>query len=213
MEDDPLLLLTLNLGIPNLWENELVREFPEVKFVIQNAYPSAGDSFSGLLKIEKGDISKIFRFLDSRCPNVSLVKFPNNSNVFYYSDSGFKLAAVLARLGVVLDWPVELKGNSKTIRIILRSRNVSSTIDLIEKKRIKILGLSKVRVNSDFEEVLTQRQRDILMPSLKLGYYEFPKKINLHCLAEKLSLSPSTLCVHLQKIESKLLRINLEGVF
>ena len=213
MEDDPLLLLTLNLGIPNLWENELVREFPEARFVIQNAYPSSGDSFSGLLKIEKGDISKIFRFLDSRCPNVSLVKFPNNSNVFYYSDSGFKLAAVLARLGVVLDWPVELKGNSKTIRIILRSRNVSSTIDLIEKKRIKILGLSKVRVNSDFEEVLTQRQRDILMPSLKLGYYEFPKKINLHCLAEKLSLSPSTLCVHLQKIESKLLRMNLEGVF
>ena len=210
-EDDPLLLLTLNLKIPNLWENKLAKEFPKTKFIIQKAYPSANNSFSGLLKIENGDIPKIFKFLSNCHSNVSLVKFPNNSNVFYYSDSRSKLATILANLGVVLDWPVEFKQDSKTIKIILRSQNVSRTIDIIEKKKIKILNLSKIRINFDVEEILTQKQREILTHSLELGYYEFPKKIGLNTLAKKLGLSPSTLCVHLQKIESKILRLNHSG--
>jgi len=211
-EDDQLLLLTLNLEIPNLWENELVKKFPETRFIIQKAYPSVNKSFSGLLKIENGDISKIFRFINHHHPNVSIVKLPNNSNAFYYSDSCSKLATILANLGVVLDWPVEFKQDSKIIKIILKSQSVSKTIDSIGQKKIKILNFSKIKINFDSTEILTQKQREILTPSVELGYYEFPKRINLHHLAQKLSLSPSTLCVHLQKIESKLLGLNHQGL-
>jgi hypothetical protein len=57
------------------------------------------------------------------------------------------------------------------------------------------------------------KQQEILEPSINLGYYDFPRKINLNDLSKQLGISPSTLCVHLQKIESKILNSNYRELF
>ena len=110
-------------------------------------------------------------------------------------------------------WPVEFRKDSKRIKIILKEKCIEKLARAIEKSNVKILNLSKVSVGFNFKDILTPKQREIFEPSLKLGYYTFPKKINLNALAGKLNLSPSTLCVHLQKIESKLLNSDYSELF
>ncbi len=97
-----------------------------------------------------------------------------------------------------------MKKDCKRIKITLKRKYVQNLIKDVEKNKIKIVGLSIINLNFNLNDVLTPKQAEILMPSLQKGYYEFPKKINLNSLAKEINLSPSTLCVHLQKIESKI---------
>ncbi len=58
------------------------------------------------------------------------------------------------------------------------------------------------------KELLTDTQFKILNKATILGYYSFPRGINLSQLSKELGLTPGTVCVHLQKIESKLIGLD-----
>lgn len=212
-ENDQLVLLTLDLQIPNLWENKLVEKFPGTSFVIRKASYFGRNSFSGLITITNGDFLEIKRFLKKRYPKISLEIFCGDLNLFYYIDFSSRLAEVIKNANCVMSWPIELRKNSKRIKIILKENGVESFTSSIEGNNIKILNFSKVSVGFNFKDILTPKQREIFEPSLSLGYYTFPKKINLNDLAVELNISPSTLCVHLQKIESKILNSDYSDLF
>ncbi len=208
MVNEQLVLLTLDLTISGLWENEVVKKFPETSFVIREGHPSGSGAFSGLLKIENGNFDDIQRFVQQKYPNVSLDNFHNDSNLFFYLDSNFPLADIFGKVNCVLNWPVSLNEDFKRMKLVLKEEDVDKVVGEVEDAGVSVLNLSKIRIDFGFEEILTPKQKEILTPSLKLGYYEFPKRINLNSLAARLNISPSTLCVHLQKIEHKILNLN-----
>lgn len=74
--------------------------------------------------------------------------------------------------------------------------------DLWEALRRK--GL-KVSVRRERERKLTRRQREILLRAIEEGYYDYPRKVTLSELAERLGISKSYLSETLMKVESKLL--------
>ncbi len=56
------------------------------------------------------------------------------------------------------------------------------------------------------EDILTERQEEILKTAYEMGYFEYPKKISIKELAERLNMSISTLSETLRKSEKKVLR-------
>ena len=52
---------------------------------------------------------------------------------------------------------------------------------------------------------MTARQEEILRVALDLGYFDFPKRIRLEALAEKLNISPGTLSEILRRAEKNIL--------
>ncbi len=74
--------------------------------------------------------------------------------------------------------------------------------DLWEALRRK--GL-RVSVRRERERKLTRRQREILLRAIEEGYYDFPRRVTLSELAERLGISKSYLSETLMKVESKLL--------
>ena len=212
-ESEQLVLLTLDLEIANLWENALVKRFSATSFVMQKADYSGRNSFSGLLTMTNGNFSEIQKFLKRRYPKLSLEIFYRDLNLFHYIDPCFPLADIIKNANCVMSWPVEFRRDSKRLKIILKEKDVERVTREIEEKGIKIIRLSKVSIDFNFRKILTPKQREILEPSLKFGYYEFPKRINLNNLAQKLEISPSTLCVHLQKIESRIFNSDYSELF
>lgn len=205
MIEDNLVLLTLDLDIPNLWENALVNNFPKANFIIKQGYPSSDDSFSGLLKIDKVDFDEVNSFLVENYPLVSLDSFHFSSNVFHFRAPDNVLPMLIRNSKSILSWPVQLMNENKRVKFILKGEEVDSVMVPLENQNIDIKKFSKVKIDFNMKDILTPKQREILAPSIKYGYYEFPKKINLNELSRKIGVSPSTLCVHLQKIESKIL--------
>jgi len=59
---------------------------------------------------------------------------------------------------------------------------------------------------------LTDRQDQVLSLAYKLGYFEFPKKINLSQLAKKLGVAKSTLSEILRTGEEKILHTYFQGL-
>ena len=59
---------------------------------------------------------------------------------------------------------------------------------------------------------LTSRQDQVLSLAYKLGYFEFPKKINLSQLAKKLGVAKSTLSEILRTGEEKILHTYFQGL-
>ncbi len=59
---------------------------------------------------------------------------------------------------------------------------------------------------------LTDRQDQVLSLAYQLGYFEFPKKINLSNLAKKLGVAKSTLSEILRTGEEKILHAHFQGL-
>ena len=95
MEESNVVLLSMDLDIPNLWENKLVQNFPDSTFTIKQSFLSRKNTFSGLLKIDDGEIPKIQKFLKTNHPLVSLENFYTDSKIFYYTAPDKILSQVL----------------------------------------------------------------------------------------------------------------------
>ncbi|AWR99562.1 helix-turn-helix domain-containing protein [Metallosphaera hakonensis] len=65
----------------------------------------------------------------------------------------------------------------------------------------KVLKVTKYKT----EDILTARQEQILRIALEAGYYEFPRKITIRGLAEKLELSVSSLSEIIRRAEKNVI--------
>ncbi|MFH0970999.1 MAG: helix-turn-helix domain-containing protein [Candidatus Micrarchaeota archaeon] len=77
-----------------------------------------------------------------------------------------------------------------------------------EHAKIQLLKLKEQPVDffiPDVLEKLPEKRRDVLKKAVELGYYSFPRGINLKQLAKRLQLSPATLREHMRLAENELI--------
>ncbi len=79
-------------------------------------------------------------------------------------------------------------------------------IDIIElMSKLRRRGLTAmIRKAKDSE--LTKRQREVLIKAISEGYYDYPRRITLTQLANKLNMSKGALSEILRRIESKIIK-------
>lgn len=70
-----------------------------------------------------------------------------------------------------------------------------------QKVNFEIVGIDRLRHKKD----LTTRQEQIIKMALDLGFFEFPKRIRLEELSERLGISPGTLSEILRRAEKNIL--------
>ena len=69
--------------------------------------------------------------------------------------------------------------------------------------KIDVKVLKVVKAKSD--DVITSRQEQILRIALEAGFFDFPRKITLNQLAEKLNISASTLAEIIRRAEKNII--------
>jgi len=63
----------------------------------------------------------------------------------------------------------------------------------------------------DLLEILTHRQREVVIAAQRNGYYDYPRRINSEKLAQKVGVSKATLVEHLRKAEGRLITSMVAG--
>jgi hypothetical protein len=128
---------------------------------------------------------------------------------------GKKIGALfsLFDLDVVYDLPYRATKDKVKLSAIGENEPINKLIKLIG-----LLGkVEKVSfMNASFSEhgllnVLTDKQKDIMIEAKRNGYYNYPRKINTQELSEKLGISKATTVEHLRKAEMRLMSNLLEG--
>ena len=90
-------------------------------------------------------------------------------------------------------WTIILDGYSELKRLL------KEFID--SKIEVKVMKVVKVKQGS----IITARQEQIVKIALETGFYDFPRRITLRKLAEKLNVSPSTLSEILRRAEKNII--------
>ena len=87
--------------------------------------------------------------------------------------------------------------------MFLDEAELRETVKILRERGVKP-QLTKLR---KLEKVMaiTPRQEEALAAAIAMGYYEYPRKLNLTKLAEKLSIAPTTLSEILRRAERKLI--------
>jgi predicted DNA binding protein len=97
----------------------------------------------------------------------------------------------LSQKGIM--WVLILNGYSE-LRNLLKELSENNFIVRV----IKIIKAFK-------KDLLTPKQERVLLVALEAGYYDFPRRINLKDLSEKLQISQSTLAEILRRAEKKII--------
>jgi len=89
---------------------------------------------------------------------------------------------------------------------------IKATLNTLETNGIKhkTLSMTDVKFAPDSPlNILTEKQRRILIAAYKLGYYDLPRKVSSRQLSQQLGLHKSALATHIRKAEHRLLSIIL----
>lgn len=107
-----------------------------------------------------------------------------------------------------LSCPMSYVGEAKPLkwRILVGSRlDLRRTIELLGKSGVEVeldgLRHSNVRLTSHGS--LSPHQREVLKIAYELGYFDFPRRITLRRLAQRLGVKPSTLSETMRRAQSK----------
>lgn len=87
--------------------------------------------------------------------------------------------------------------------MFLDEAELRKTVKILRERGVKP-QLTKLR-KLEKAIAITPRQEEALAVALAMGYYEYPRKLNLTRLAEKLSIAPTTLSEILRRAERKLI--------
>jgi predicted DNA binding protein len=82
--------------------------------------------------------------------------------------------------------------------------SMGTIVDALEKNGIA--GELSVISHASPGEMLTARQREVLLKASELGYFSFPRKMSLTEVAGQMSIAPATLSEILRSAEAKIMR-------
>ena len=156
------------------------------------------------------------------------IKWPGNFNVLELGRDGrkyillfsarapnraFKMLMDRFNLNVIPTSPTRFWDGTFTFSVIGEEEELRKML-----KRLKFIGhvndVSYHRAiyqEHNLLSVLTDRQKELLIEAKKLGYYDYPRRIDAGGLAGKIGLSKTTVLEHLRKAEGRLVKNLLAG--
>lgn len=110
--------------------------------------------------------------------------------------------------GGYLSTPYEVRDGKLRMTLLGNARSVKSFLKSLHKvglhPKIVLLTDAVFSLNSQLD-MLTEKQKTVIMDALRSGYYDVPRKIGSEALARKLRIREPTLVIHRRKAERKLL--------
>ncbi|MBI5046807.1 helix-turn-helix domain-containing protein [Candidatus Micrarchaeota archaeon] len=197
------------------WFTDGITQFPElqVKEISERIYPQNSDKriVSAVYRIESSESEKINEF-------VNHVRFAGKISTIKQLGTG-KTAFIqvawrapvtsydaVLKSGCVVTSPCQSRDGYEAYSIISEEPNQIKKL-LYELEQIGDVKLFSIK--NDFSKKgrhgLTDKQKQAVSAAISMGYYSWPKKVNLEELAAKLGIKRRTLQENLRKAEAKIL--------
>jgi predicted DNA binding protein len=112
--------------------------------------------------------------------------------------------AVLDAGALCMTCPYTGGGKEAHWKMLVRDSDALKTLlTRLERQKVSVKITDVSNVSQDDE--LTSRQREVLAKAISLGFYEFPRKIDLTTLSKEVGVKPSTLSEILRSAERKIM--------
>jgi predicted DNA binding protein len=203
----------LRVHLPCIWVTRLMTEHGATVNVVEQKDLDGG-VLQSLVEIEldEGDPAEVVAALEGN-PDVVRVKaeVPSKGKILAtlqvkdcqachsLAESECFLTDATAMEGGGLVWHI-IAPDRRTVEDLMGSLDEGPEAELLSIRSAKAKGM------------LTDRQEQVISLAYGLGYFEFPKRISLTSLAEKLGVAKSTLSEILRTGEAKVLHAYFHGL-
>lgn len=200
-------LAKLRLTIPEeVWIGELTREHPDAQFRILAALSDeqAGVALAEVTASDPGAVVSAMHDSEE-VESVDLLK-RTDEDVLLQFETTMPLLLLPARdSGVPLEMPFEVAGGTAVWEVTAPSDRLSELGSQLETFGISFT-VDYVQQQLDEEQLLTDRQRRVVLAAIERGYYDTPRDCSLTELAAHLEIAKSTASETLHRAEEKIVK-------
>ena len=197
----------LELTVPEgIWLGRVTRDHPDTRIRVLAAIPD-GLTGVGLIEVEGDAIDAILDVMRGEPDITSLeVLQDGEGDVLVQFETADPLLLMPARdSGVPLEMPFDVQNGAVTWELTASTEQLSRLGGQLDEFGIPF-RVVYVRQESDREQLLTERQQDLLDAAVEAGYYDTPRDCSLTDLADRLGLAKSTCSSTLHRAEEAVIK-------
>jgi hypothetical protein len=197
----------LSIELPDqVWVGALSRAHPETTFRVLSAMP-ADETGVGLVEVIGPGVDSVVEAVADRPDVVSTAALQRTDEraVIQFETTQPMLLFSLRESGAPLELPMEIRDGRAEVDVAASADRISALGDKLTQFGLSY-DLRSLARSPEPPEVLTDRQRDLLMRAIEAGYYDTPRGCSLTELAETVGMAKSTVSEVLHRAEGKALK-------
>lgn len=200
-------LAKLRLTIPEeVWIGDLTRRYPDAEFRILAAL-SDEEAGVALAEISGSDPGQIVTAIDDygSVESVDVLK-RTEREVLVQFETTMPLLLLPARdSGVPLEMPFEVQDGAAVWEVTAPSDRLSELGSQLETFGISFT-VEYVQQRLSDQQLLTDRQRRVVLTAIEAGYYDTPRDCSLTDLADRLGIAKSTASETVHRAEERIIK-------
>ncbi|UPV76677.1 helix-turn-helix domain-containing protein (plasmid) [Halorussus limi] len=198
----------LTINIPDdTWIGEISSRHPEVVFQVVASMPSENTGI-GLVQLVATDPLPIITDIQDRddIDDLELLSKQEDEALLQIQTSNPLLLLPVWRAGVPLTTPFDIKDGQATWKLTTSSSRLSSLRTQLENLGIRfdIEHVREIDANQA-DQLLTDRQQEILLTAVADGYYRTPREATLGDVADTLEIANATCSDVLHRAEDHII--------
>lgn len=191
----------------------LSRQHPDVVFKNMSMLPVPREMGNTLIEVNGTRARALLDDLDGD-PNVESFKIVLESPDQVLVNMRVADPVVLKLISahhLLIDFPLVFENGKGSMTLIGERKDVDALLDEMARRGIpvtlKSIGGSKP------SEILTEKQKEVLVKAIKAGFFEVPRRVSLSSLASEFDVSPTALSEMMRRLSKKLAEHYIESTF
>lgn len=192
----------LSVELPEgVWIRAVSTEYPEAEFRVLAVMPGENAGF-GLVRITSPEIHSILSDMHATedLTSLSVLQQSEEQAVVQFETTQPRLLRPLQQARLPVELPVEIRDGVAAIGVTAPHNRLAQLGEELREFDLDF-EVEHLYEQVEFEELLSDRQREILLTAVEQGYYDTPRKCSLTELAEKLGVAKSPASETLHRAE------------
>jgi len=188
------------------WIADVSREFPDAGFRVLAAVPGESAGFA-LVRVTARDADAVLSAMEGHDALTAVSVMARGDGVVtarVETDAPLLLLAT-KRSGLPIEMPLDIEDGVAEVEVTGEHERVAEM-----GRRLREVGLEcevgRVRQRVNPARLLTDRQRELLLAAVDLGYYDVPRRATLTEVADHVGIAKSTCSETLQRVQRTVIR-------
>ncbi|PSP54994.1 helix-turn-helix domain-containing protein [Halobacteriales archaeon QS_1_67_19] len=202
----------LHITLPeNVWVQQVSTEFPDAEFRVLAAFP-AEETGVGLIEVTAADLPAVVGAIEDQddVVRLDLQQASEESALVEFETEAPLLLFTVQESGLPLELPITIQDGEASVELTASRDRLSAFTSQLEAFGMQF-DVEYVREMVNSENLLTDRQRELLETAVENGYYDTPRGCSLTDLAEEVGVAKSTASETLHRVEEKIIKEYVSG--
>lgn len=188
------------------WIRDVSTAFPDATFRVLAAMPGDGVGF-GLVRISGPNLGEVLEAMSDHdvLTSVDLLQGSEDQVLVQFETTRPLLLFSARESRVPIELPVDITEGVATVEVTASRDRLSVLSTQLDAFGLEF-DVEYIKPRVDSEQLLTARQRELIVAAVEQGYYDTPRECSMTALAEEVGIAKSTCSETLHRAEGRIIK-------